>query len=47
MAAIAAALQRNVSETVAHLTGGGSFPLTDSWSVERDLATIANHLPNR
>jgi len=49
MAAIAAAdaLQRNVPETVAHLTGGEYFPLTDSRSVERDLAAIANHLPNR
>ncbi len=49
MAAIAAAaaLQRHVPETVAHLTGGEYFPLTDSRSVERDLAAIANHLPNR
>jgi VWFA-related protein len=49
MAAIAAAdaLQRNIPETVAHLTGGEYFPLTDSRSVERDLAAIANHLPNR
>ncbi len=49
MAAIATAdaLQRNVPETVAHLTGGEYFKLTDAKSLERDLGTIANHLPNR
>lgn len=49
MAAIATsdALQRNVPETVAQLTGGEYFKLTDSRSLERSLATIANHIPNR
>ncbi len=49
MAAIATAdsLQRNVPETVAHLTGGEYFKLTDANSLERDLGAIANHLPNR
>jgi hypothetical protein len=49
MAAIVAtdALRRNVPETVAHLTGGEYFKLGDARSLERDLETIANHLPNR
>lgn len=49
MAAIAAtdALRRNVPETVANLTGGEYFKLTDAKSLERDLQSIANHLPNR
>lgn len=49
MAAIAAtdALRRNVPETVANLTGGEYFKLTDAKSLERDLTAIANHLPNR
>ena len=49
MAAIAATdgLQRNIPETVAHLTGGEYFKLTDAKSLERDLEAISNHLPNR
>ncbi len=49
MAAIAAidGLKRNVPETVARLTGGEYFKLTDSKSLERDLTTISNHMPNR
>jgi VWFA-related protein len=49
MAAIATAdaLQRNVPETVARLTGGEYFKLTDANRLGRDLGTIANHLPNR
>jgi VWFA-related protein len=49
MAAIAAtdAMQRNVPETVAHLTGGEYFKLTDPKSLERDMGMIGNHLPNR
>jgi VWFA-related protein len=48
-AAIAAwdGVQRNVPETVAHLSGGEYFKLTDSKSLEQSLLTIANHLPNR
>ncbi|WP_348262107.1 VWA domain-containing protein [Telmatobacter sp. DSM 110680] len=49
MAAIAASngLRRNVPETIAHLTGGEYFKLTDAKSLERSLETISNHLPNR
>ncbi len=49
MAAIAATdgLKRNIPETVAHLTGGEYFKLTDPKNLERDLATISNHIPNR
>jgi VWFA-related protein len=49
MAAIAATdgLKRNVPESVAHLTGGEYFKLTDAKNLERDLATISNHIPNR
>jgi VWFA-related protein len=49
MAAIAATdgLKRNVPETVAHLTGGEYFKLTDAKALERSLTTISNHIPNR
>jgi VWFA-related protein len=49
MAAIAATdgLRRNIPETVARLTGGEYFKLTDAKSLERSLATISNHMPNR
>jgi VWFA-related protein len=49
MAAIAASdgLRRNIPETVAHLTGGEYFKLTDPKNLEKDLATISNHIPNR
>jgi VWFA-related protein len=49
MAAIAATdgLRRNIPETVARLTGGEYFKLTDAKSLERDLGTISNHMPNR
>ncbi len=49
MAAIAVVdgLQKNVPETVAHLTGGEYFKLTDAKSLERSLQAITNHLPNR
>src|ERR1019366_10484222 len=48
-AAIAAfdGLQKNIPETVARLTGGEYFKLSDAKSLERDLAAISNHLPNR
>jgi hypothetical protein len=48
-AAIAATdgLRRNVPETVARLTGGEYFKLTDEKSLDRSLLTMANHLPNR
>lgn len=49
MAAIAArdGLQKNVPETVARLTGGEYFKLTNAKNLERDLQTISNHIPNR
>ncbi|NYF90516.1 VWA domain-containing protein [Tunturiibacter empetritectus] len=49
MAAIEATdgLKRNVPETVARLTGGEYFKLTDMKSLERSLAAISNHIPNR
>lgn len=49
MAAVAATdgLRRNIPETVARLTGGEYFKLTDSKSLERSLGTISNHIPNR
>jgi VWFA-related protein len=49
MAAIAATdgLKRNIPETVAHLTGGEYFKLSDSKALERSLAAISNHIPNR
>jgi VWFA-related protein len=40
-------LKKNIPETVAHLTGGEYFKLTNAKSLERDLATISNHIPNR
>ncbi len=49
MAVIAATdgLQRNIPETVARLTGGEYFRLTDAKSLERSLGTISNNVPNR
>jgi VWFA-related protein len=41
------ALRRNVSESVAHLTGGEYFKFKDVKTLDRDLFTIANHIPNR
>lgn len=40
-------LQKNVPETVTRLTGGEYFKLTDEASLERNLQTISNHIPNR
>jgi len=40
-------LQRNVPETVAELTGGEYFQFKDARTLERDLQTISNHVPNR
>ena len=49
MAAIDAtdSLRRNIPETVARLTGGEYFKLTDAKSFERTLEAISNHIPNR
>lgn len=40
-------LRQNVPETVARLTGGEYYPMTDARSMERSLLFIANHIPNR
>ena len=40
-------LHGNVPETVARLTGGKYFRLTNRKSLERGLQTITNHPPNR
>jgi VWFA-related protein len=40
-------LRRNVPETVAHLTGGEFYEFKDGRSLERDLVTLSNHIPNR
>jgi len=45
--AIRDAIQKNIPETVAKLTGGEYFPVGNDKKFERDLATIANHIPNR
>jgi len=41
------ALHKNIPETVARLTGGEYFKLGSEKNLERDLATISNHIPNR
>jgi len=40
-------LQRNIPETVAELTGGEYFPFKNTKTLEEDLETISNHVPNR
>ena len=49
MAAIATAnaLQRNVGETVAQLTGGEYYRFENSASLARGLLAVSNHIPNR
>lgn len=49
MAEIAArnALRSNASENVAKLTGGEHFKYKDAKTLQRDLFTISNHIPNR
>jgi len=49
LAAIRAAdaLQRNVPETVAQLTGGEYFKFENGRSLQQNLFTISNHVPNR
>jgi VWFA-related protein len=41
------ALKRNISESVAHLTGGEYFQFKNTKTLDHDLFTIANHIPNR
>lgn len=45
--AVRDAMQKNIPESVARLTGGEYFKLTNAKSLERDLSTISNHIPNR
>jgi VWFA-related protein len=45
--AIKDAIQHNVPESVAKLTGGEYYKLGSEKTFERDLGTIANHIPNR
>jgi VWFA-related protein len=40
-------LSKNIPETVAKVTGGEYFKLSNEKSLERDLQTISNHIPNR
>lgn len=40
-------LAKNIPESVAKLTGGEYFKLTNGKSLVRDLQTISNHIPNR
>lgn len=41
------ALRRNISASVAHLTGGEYFKFKNAKTLDHDLFTIANHIPNR
>ncbi len=41
------ALRKNISESVAHLTGGEYFKFKNAKTLDNDLITIANHIPNR
>jgi VWFA-related protein len=40
-------LKKNIPETVARLTGGEYFGFKDPKTLDRDLLTISNHIPNR
>jgi hypothetical protein len=41
------ALRQNASETVAHLTGGEYYTFKDRRSLQKDMLTVSNHVPNR
>jgi VWFA-related protein len=45
--AIVNSFKRNAPETVARLTGGEYFHFKDEKTLDGDLLTISNHLPNR
>jgi VWFA-related protein len=49
VAAIAsmAGLQRNVPESVAHLTGGEFFKFSNARNLQSDILAVSHHLPNR
>lgn len=40
-------LKRNIPQTVARLTGGEYYKLSDAKSLESSLQAISNHIPNR
>ncbi len=40
-------MRRNASETVAHLTGGEFYSFKDKRSLQKDMLTVSNHVPNR
>jgi hypothetical protein len=40
-------LRRNIPESVAQLTGGEYFPVSNTRNLECSLLTISNHVPNR
>jgi VWFA-related protein len=41
------ALRRNISSSVARLTGGEYYKFSNVKNLQRDLLTISNHIPNR
>jgi hypothetical protein len=41
------ALRQNVPEAVAQITGGEYFRFSSLKDMERDLAAVSNHVPNR
>ncbi len=41
------ALRKNISKSVAQLTGGEYFRFKNAKTLDQDLLTIANHIPNR
>jgi VWFA-related protein len=41
------ALRRNISASVARLTGGEYYKFSNLKNLQRDLLTISNHIPNR
>jgi VWFA-related protein len=43
----ASAMRRNAAETVAHLTGGEYYTFKDRRSLQKDMLTVSNHVPNR
>jgi VWFA-related protein len=40
-------LERDIPESVAHITGGEFYRFHDPKSMERDLVTLSSHVPNR
>ncbi|HEX6496694.1 MAG TPA: VWA domain-containing protein [Acidobacteriaceae bacterium] len=41
------AMRQNAAETVAHLTGGEYYSVKDRRSLQKDMLTVSNHVPNR